>query len=91
MVNPRVSPQQLHRTLARHPLGVGLDCYYLHKSGGIKWQMVKGHSGTWRLVGLRESGYLELVFEQVMELDKAREFAAGFGIDLEPGQGELGL
>ena len=91
MANPRVSPQQLHRTLARHPLGAGLDCYFLYRAGGISWQMVKGRSGTWRLIGFRGSGELELVFEQVMEFEKAKQYAAGFKIDLEPEQRELGL
>ncbi|KKL45012.1 hypothetical protein LCGC14_2359930 [marine sediment metagenome] len=86
------SHKQLHRTLSNHPLGAGLDCYFLFERAGIKWQLVKEDNGNWRLVLLRGSGpNLHLAFEQVMELEQAREYAAGYGVDLKPGQGELEL
>ncbi len=86
------SHKQMHRTLSNHPLGAGLDCYSLFERAAIKWQLVKEINGNWRLVLLRGSGTdLLLIYEQVMELEHAKKYAAGYGIDLKPEQGELEL
>ena len=82
----------LMKTRANHPLGAGLDCYYLYQGGGIYWQMIRGEHATWRLVGIRGSGDdIKLAFEQEMDLEEARAYAAGYNLELEREQLKFGL